>query len=167
MNSFTEKEVVELYEWYENLENQIRRILEIIPFSSIKDLKSISSPRLVPVLIESAAISDSMLRSLFPLKALRPNNKPITRKGPGIYDYCRVLEKDLKLTQASSLFMGSMPLILTPFKGWTESPPHKVKWWYAYNRLKHNRFKWSKEANLLNTLNALCGLHQLMTKISI
>ena len=166
MNSFTEKEVIELYEWYQNLENQIHRILEIIPFSSMGDLKNISSPRLVPVLIESASISDSILRSLFPKKALRPNNKPITRNGANIYDYCHVLEKDLKLTKTSSLFMGSMPLILIPFKGWAESYPHKIKWWNAYNRLKHDRFKWSKEANLLSTLNALCGLHQLMTKIS-
>ena len=164
MDSFTEQEVIELYEWYQNLENRIQRILEIIPFSSSKDLKNISSPRLVPVLIESASILDSILRSLFPLKTIRPNKKPITRKGANIYDFYRVLEKDLKLTQTSSLFMGSIPLILTPFKGWTKSHPHKIEWWKAYNHLKHNRFKWSKEANLLNTLNALCGLHQLMTK---
>ncbi len=165
MTSFLEEEVFELYEWYSNLENRIRVILEIIPFGGRKDLKKISTPRLVPILVEAASIIDSIFRRLFPDRVLRPNKKYITKKGANIFDFFRELEADLKLTKTSSLAMISPPLLLIPFEEWSDSAPNKLKWWRAYNRLKHDRIKWGEEANLLYTLNALCGLHQLMMKI--
>lgn len=166
MELFTEQQASELYEWYSNLESRIRLILEIIPFTNPEELKKIVTPRLVPILVESASIIDSLFRTLFPKKAERPNNKTITKKGANIYDYFRILEKDLQLSRTSSLVLMSPPFILAPFQNWSDSTPNPLKWWTAYNRLKHDRVKWSKEATLLNTLNALCGLQQLMTKIS-
>lgn len=166
MELFTEQQASELYEWYSNLENRIRLILEIIPFTIPEELKKIVTPRLVPILVESASIIDSVFRTLFPNKAERPNNKTITKKGADIYDYFRILEKDLQLSKTPSLVLMSPPFILAPFQNWSDSTPNPLKWWTAYNRLKHDRVKWSKEATLLNTLNALCGLQQLMTKMS-
>ena len=40
-----------------------------------------------------------------------------------------------------------------------------MSWWNQYNRLKHNRLKWARSVSLFDTVEALCALHQLMTKV--
>lgn len=165
MKDISEDNVIELYEWYDNLEHRLKIILEIIPFSNPKDLRKITSPRLVPIMVESASIVDSVFRTQFPDKAQRPGRKsPITRREANIKDFFRILEPDLKLRETSSLFMVSTPFVLTPFIDWTEDS--SPKWWQSYNKLEHDRIRYSDKASLWNTLNALCGLHQIMTKIS-
>ncbi|MGB6378037.1 MAG: hypothetical protein WBG24_15085, partial [Syntrophobacteria bacterium] len=134
MVEFSEKEVSELYEWYSNLENRFRIIADIIPFTDREDLRKFSSPRLVPLLVEAAAIIDSILRSLFPDKAQRPKGNVITKRGANINDYYRILEEDLRLSQTSSLVLASPPFILVPFLKWSVTKP--PRWWTAYNRLK-------------------------------
>jgi len=167
MKNFLDQNVYELYEWYQNLENRISQVFEIVPFSGSKEISKFSTPRLVPILVEAASIIDSIFRNLFPDKTLRPNKKTITRKGANIFDFYRELENQLELAKTSSLVLTSPPIILRPFKDWNDTAPNKMSWWIAYNRLKHDRFKWGKEANLLYTLNAICGLQQLMTKVPI
>lgn len=158
-------DVIQLFEWYSHLESRLGIMLDVIPLSGKRHMKSFVTPRLVPILVEAASITDTVLRSLFPNKAIRPNGKNITRKGANIYDFHYILESKLRLTQTQSLVMSPEPFILSPFAGWRSQYPHSVKWWTAYNRLKHSRLQWAGEATLLNTLQSICALQQLMTKI--
>lgn len=52
--------------------------------------------------------------------------------------------------------------ILTPFSAWSK-PNTTLKWYKAYNDLKHNRHKNFNQANLENLLNSISGLAVLLT----
>ena len=164
---YQEEVVVEIYEWYQSIEKRLLEITDIVPFASESDLKKIQSPRLVPIIVETCSVVDTLLRPLMPDKFKRPGPKgrEITRKGANIYDYYRELEKSLKLKQTKSLLLQGIPILLCPFANWSDDSNKPILWWRAYNRLKHDRIKASKEANLFHCINALCALMQLMTKI--
>ena len=49
---------------------------------------------------------------------------------------------------------------LSPWQDW--STPDNPGWWRSYNNVKHERDSAYQEANLENTLNALCGLYCLI-----
>jgi len=165
--SFEEEDVIQLYEWYGNLEAKMQPILEVMPVADKESLKKIISPRIVPILIESCSILDSMFRLMIPERMTRPSGRTITRKGANISDYCREIEPSLALTAAKSAVMIPIPFILSPFSGWTMTDPTKMPWWNMYNHLKHDRLKWSKKVTLLHAVESLCALHQLMTRIPL
>ena len=52
-------------------------------------------------------------------------------------------------------------IVLKPWSEWGEEDKNP-SWWRSYNKVKHNRDSAYKEANLLNTLNALAGLYVLL-----
>ena len=162
---FEEQDIIQLYEWYGNLEARMQPILEVMPVADKESLEKIVSPRIVPILIESCSILDSLFRFIIPERMTRPSGKTITRKGANIFDYCRELESSLALTTLKSVVMIPIPFIFSPFSGWTTTGPCKMPWWVMYNRLKHERLKWSKRVTLLHSVESLCALHQLMTRI--
>lgn len=50
-------------------------------------------------------------------------------------------------------------VMVQPFKDWDSSKPaQSLKWWDAFDKLKHNRFNNRKLANQENTLNLLAAL---------
>lgn len=51
--------------------------------------------------------------------------------------------------------------VFEPFAGWKNST--SLTWYRAYNRSKHNRDKFFKEANLKNLMDAFCGLYVVMS----
>lgn len=53
--------------------------------------------------------------------------------------------------------------IFSPFKPWRNTKRKEMKWYQAYNNLKHNRHKNFSQANLDNLLNAIAGLAILLT----
>lgn len=54
---------------------------------------------------------------------------------------------------------------LRPFFGWNrEQPAQSLRWWYAYNCIKHNRIMSQHNANLENVLNILGALFLLEMK---
>lgn len=165
---FDEEVVIEIFEWYENIELRLSEIVGVVPFTSIKELEKIHSPRLVSIIIETCSIIDTLLRAQMPNRFKRPGPKgrEMTSKGANIYDYHRELESTLKLTQTQSVLLKGKPILLCPFDNWSSSSSSSpMPWWRVYNRLKHNRIEASKEANLLHCISSLCALKQIMTKI--
>ena len=161
MRHLSEHQASDIFEWYLNLENRFLQITDIIPLNSKLNLTRAKSPRLVPIILESASIIDSIFQILFPMRKVRRNKKG-KKIEPNIADFCRELEPILKLSQTSSLVLSSPPFVMTPFDNWSES--NAPTWWHAYNNIKHNRIEHSQKASMVNTLNAMCGLQQLMVK---
>ena len=164
---YQEEVVIEIFEWYQSIEKRLIEITNVIPFSSEADLKKICSPRLVPIMVETCSVIDTLFRDLMPEKFQRPGPKgrKMTRNGANIYDYYRELEFTLDLGGTKSLLLLGKPVVLCPFNKWSDSSSSPMEWWRVYNRLKHDRIKSSKEASLFHCINALCALKQLMTKI--
>ncbi len=162
---FQETDIVQLYEWYQSLERRLAPILDVVPFTNTTDLRRTVTPRAVSILVEAASIVDSVLRTLFPDYTIRLNGRRITRDSANIYDFNQQLEPQLNLGSAKTLVMCPTPFVLSPFQGWTADYPHSMRWWTAYNRLKHHRLQWASESTMYSTLEALCALHQLMTRI--
>lgn len=162
--SLSLEQVVDLYDWYNNLENRLRNIIDIFPITNTTSSLEISTPRFVSILVESSSIVDSLFRKIFPPKAKLPSGKEIKREDAKIMHYYSVLEPTLKLTETYTLFMAPLPIMLHPFEKWSgKSSPD---WWKLYNNLKHNRLSKTTEVGLRNTLDCLCALHQLMTKVT-
>jgi hypothetical protein len=164
---YQEEVVIEVFEWYQNIEKRLVEITSIIPFASESDLKNIYSPRLVPIMVETCSVIDTLFRDLMPEEFQRPGPKGrrMTRNGANIYDYYRELESSLQLGATKSLLLQGKPVVLCPFKKWSDQSSSPMDWWRVYNRLKHDRIKCSKEASLFHCIDALCALKQLMTKI--
>ena len=137
--SFSEEDVIQLYEWFGNLEARIQPIIEVMPVAGKKSLYEIVSPRIVPILIESCSIIDSIFRLVVPERMTRPNGKPITRYGANINDYCREMEPSLSLIDAKTIVLIPIPFVLSPFAGWVTSGRNKMSWWNMYNHLKHDQ----------------------------
>ena len=161
---FTEEIAIEIYEWYRSIEKKVLEITDILPIVNESDLKRYRSPRLVPIMVETCSIIDTLLRAAMPEKFNRPRGRKMTRKGANIYDYFRELEKTFQLKNTKSILLQGKPTILCPFEKWSENSSKPMDWWKTYNRLKHDRLKASGEANLLHCINALCALMQVMTK---
>lgn len=162
-----EEVVIEIYEWYQNIENKLLEIIEVIPFSNEEDLKKVHSPRLVPIVVETCSLIDTLYRYLMPenFKRPGPNGRVITKAGANIYDYYREIEARLTLKSTKTLLLYGKPVLLCPYEKWSEDSNSPMPWWKVYNRLKHDRIKSSKEASLYHCVSSLCALQQLMTKI--
>ena len=163
---FSEEVTIEIFEWYKNLEQRLLEVTNILPIVNEADLKRYRSPRLVPILVETCSIIDTLFRAAIPEKFNRPTGRETTRRGANIYDYYRELEKTFQLTNTKTLLLYGKPSILSPFDKWSEDSNKPMEWWKTYNRLKHDRLKASNEANLFHCINALCALMQVMTKFS-
>lgn len=74
-----------------------------------------------------------------------------------IATYCPIILQKYPLIVQQKVNIEELEF--APFEGWeTEHPAASLKWWSAYNRIKHGRTKNYKEANLKNVLYALAGL---------
>ncbi len=159
MQPLTEEEASDVFEWYDSLEHRLQEIAHYLPLNKQENQEAVS-PRFVPVLIEAASIIDSIFRRTLPDKVPRPKGREVKRSDANVNDYYQELEPKLQLSGTSSLVLVSPPFVVTPFQGWTEKV--SPTWWKAYNSLKHDRLRNSKQANLKNTLNAVCALQQLI-----
>ena len=86
-----------------------------------------------------------------------------------ITDYVKAIddeEKNLKPKHAldypfreQEITVDAYGVMIQPFKDWDSSKPaQSLKWWDAFDQLKHNRFNNRKLANQENTLNILAAL---------
>src|SRR5262245_19577808 len=108
---------------FRSLEVQLIQFMEYIPYSESN--KSVGSPKLVPLLMDTCSLIEAVLRHAAG-KDQRYNFKA----------YAESVEHRLGLEDATSLLLVSPLKLLRPFRGWTKEVP---AWWEAYNRLKHDR----------------------------
>lgn len=73
-------------------------------------------------------------------------------------DWPEIVDQELEVHRAESL-------TIQPFEGWRcDRPSQSLKWWEAYNNIKHGRVRNKKEASLKNGLYALGALYMLEMK---
>lgn len=83
----------------------------------------------------------------------KPGNKNLNMSE----DYYKV-DTATKLSEFSVIMHQWHPEnTISPFDGWKEKGK-SLKWYKAYNRVKHDRFENFSEANLENLCYAICGL---------
>ncbi len=75
-----------------------------------------------------------------------------------INDYRIVIQESLKSLINEKVYSIRYWLELTPFINWDNDKWENPDWWKAYNKVKHNRDKNFKKANLKNTLNSVVWL---------
>lgn len=134
---------------FEELESRLTDCLSFIPF--IERNKQVISPRFIPIIVESCGLTESVFKALEGQDGKRHDLK----------DYSKLIEPYLLLEEAITIFLNLPILFLNPFRDWTTQPP---AWWQAYNKLKHDRLNNYDSATYENTILAMAGLHQVISR---
>ncbi len=104
------------------------------------------------IIILACTEMDSLMRSILKENKYDGSNKQFT-----LFDYYCLLEP-LRLKQYSLSLTYIQEVKLSPFSGW--KPTDKscfLDWYDAYNKIKHDRIKYFKKANISNALFAILG----------
>ncbi len=78
-------------------------------------------------------------------------------KAENITQYKSVIKKAFPQLCEIKVLMPRYNFTLEPWINWKSNK--KPEWWDYYNKVKHERNKYFKQANLKNTLNAVAGLY--------
>ena len=83
-----------------------------------------------------------------------------TSKAENIHHYRKILNSEYKFLHGLEVLIPRYNLTVTPWDSWSwdENPD----WWKFYNKIKHERHNFYKEANLKNALFAVSGLFCLI-----
>lgn len=155
-----------IIEWYEDLEGRLADYLKSTPF--IPQNLNICSPRLAGVITEACDILDSLLREVSP-QTVSINGQTKNQDKLTITDYAHLYAARYNLPATKSLLFMSPPQYLIPFQSWgaiaSGGPYTPPPWWTAHTKLKHERISHIlNQSTLCNTVEALCGLHQVIAK---
>ena len=167
MSHLTERTAIQVYDWYTDIERRLMEIVRILPFVEHAELNNFRSPRLVPILLEAASLVDVLLRDQLPSEFTRQNGKKCLKRNATISDYMPQLNPSLRLSDSQSLLLHGLPVLISPFAAWNDQAESKLRWWSAYNELKHDRLAGSGSATLQDCLYATCALNQTMMKLPI
>ena len=132
--------------WFESAEQMLMAVLDVIPYEAVHE--NVWSPRLVTVLLETCSQLDSLL------KQQAVQSPCVASQNLNITDYFALFGQDLSGKWV--LFWGESPEKIRPFGAWQGLagydkgliPRARVKWWKAYNKIKHNRIENRREATL-------------------
>ena len=158
-----EVEVLGAYEqmvWasYEPLEDTFIDFLSYVPWT--QKHKEVWSPKLANLLLNIGSIIDSTFRSYLESPTLNTakdiNEIRSDQRKQKITAFQKVYD-DVYSFSNRDVYLLSPEEKLIPWSNWQKQDT-SLKWWTAYNKVKHDRFKNITEANLENTLNALSGL---------
>jgi hypothetical protein len=108
------------------------------------------SPKFTPIILEAC----SLIESVF--KRSTTGNGRLTLK-----PYAELLEPNLELADATTIFLSHSLRFLRPFQNWHITVP---SWWTAYNQLKHDRMSNWDAASYSATVDALAGVHQVLSR---
>jgi hypothetical protein len=101
---------------------------------------------------------ESSLTSILQANNITPLSQHFTTR-----DYVR-LKKVLRLEEFE-VSLSHYPWLqsFSPFRDWSETQPTKsLKWYNAYNKIKHNRETEFQEAKLLHSVNAIIAVHIML-----
>lgn len=131
-----------------SLEDQLLDCMKYIPY--IEQNLGVVSPKFVPILLDACSLIDSVLRH-----STDDDSKRSLKR------HAALLEPNLELEHATTLFLVSPLQLLRPFRGWTAECPD---WWAAHNQVKHDRVRNYSAATYAHTIMALAGLHQVVSR---
>jgi hypothetical protein len=83
-----------------------------------------------------------------------------TSKAENINDYRNILHSNIKPLHELEILIPRYDLSFTPWDSWVSDK--NPDWWKLYNKIKHQRDKFYKEANLKNALLSVSGLFCLV-----
>lgn len=82
-----------------------------------------------------------------------------------IKDYATIILADYPDIVSQVITIQNTKLLLQPFNNWDVNQAAKsLKWWTAFDLLKHNRYDNFSKANLENVLNTLSALYLMEMK---
>jgi hypothetical protein len=142
--------------WYNDLENRFADFIRFIPLSS--ENQNTYLPMLAPLIVEAGSLIDTILKEEYV-------NAPRPKKEIGIKDYAQHYELTHGFSKVKSLVYHHPPTRLSPFKGWTNKKTGKyneLKWWAAYNQIKHHRIEKYKLSTFRTALQTICALQQII-----
>lgn len=139
---------------YLRIEDMLCDVLRVIPYCPAHH--SVWSDALVPVLIESCSLLDSLWK--FEVK-----QSPCVKKNRlTMNDYFTYFGSYLQYKWL--VFWGEETEVLTPFENWSKSGRYapedysELDWWKAYNEVKHERLMNRASATLSVSVKSLAGL---------
>ena len=136
------------WEYFLAIESDLEKCSRYVEFCQDND--STYSLEFARIIMASCSETDTIIKLL--CKAIDPGKRP-----DNILEYFPVLSSKYPKFTTFEIFIPRFKIRLHPWKDWTETK--SPDWWSkAYNKIKHERDKFFKEANLTNTLNAVSGL---------
>lgn len=90
------------------------------------------------------------------------------KKPRNIMDYTKYILDTYPEIKFQKINIADTEIHLCPYSSWEKfnatKPTDTLEWWKAYNKVKHNRSGYLKNASLENTLNALAALYLIEMK---
>lgn len=144
---FHEKSFKKHYNYFLALESDVNEISRYIEFD--RENFSAYSIQLAHLLLSISSEIDVVLKLL--CKEIEPDLNP-----PNIHEYRGIIVSKYDHILAGTVHLNRYDLMFTPWQNWQENNP--PKWWSSYNKVKHKRDQYFKEANLENVLHSISGL---------
>jgi hypothetical protein len=133
---------------FEDIESELEEYCRLVP--PVIAHYPVFSPRLLGIILRSAAEIDSQLNAI-------ASNAGLTGKRT-VMDHI-AMEPRLQLSQYAVAVKFSGELI-RPFESFAQG--NSPDWWKVYGKIKHDRFSAVTSATLGNSLSAVAGLYVLL-----
>ena len=154
-----------LLDWYERIERGVLEFAQHVPLT--EDREWLDFPLLASYLVDACGLIDSIFRDMTPDPAPLANG-PIPKKKCEIPHFAELHARPLDLPNTRSIMLVSPLRLRSPFSPWTtlltSGRYSDLDWWIAHNKLKHDRLAYIHLSTLKATLDALCGLHQIISR---
>jgi len=140
------------WQYLETLDNDMDTISRYVDFTSDNfETYSIEFVRLILAFCSEIDVVAKIL-----CEKISPSSKATS-----INQYRLIITKKYPKFHTLEIEIPKHNIQLKPWAEWGEDNKNP-SWWSSYNKVKHNRDRAYKQANLINTLNALSALFALL-----
>jgi hypothetical protein len=136
------------WEYFLSIESDLEGCSRYVEFCS--DNYKTYSIEFARIIMASCSEFDTVVKLL--CRSIDPQKKP-----ENILQYFPILSSKYPNFTKYEMYMPRYKITLKPWENWSNSA--SPEWWSkGYNKIKHERDKFFKEAHLFNALNAVGGL---------
>ena len=139
------------WQYFLSLESSLNETTRYVELA--EENYSVFSIEYARILLSTAAEVDVVCKLLCDKIAPSP-------KTGNIDDYRKLILATYPKFPNIKIQVPRLELDILPWEAWNNS--NNPDWWRNYNKVKHERGKFFKEANLQNSLYALCGLFAVL-----
>lgn len=148
--SFPQRHIVQ---GFQAIERRLVEALQYVPYCAKH--KQVWSPVFADCIIDACHQLDSLWK-------VTARQSPCVSTGSlNIVDYHRFFGGPSTASSVHcrwTLFWSDSPLRIAPFQLWDSGQYQTLRWWDAYNNLKHDRWRNIEQATLESTVDAVAGL---------
>jgi hypothetical protein len=165
-----------IWNTYQTQEEEMAEFLSYVPYEGLAPDQARSgnvdvwSPRLASLLVNIGSAIDSTFKTFKDSRHLAAGEKVQVlrqKKDPNIRDYATTYGSIYPLARKPVYFLlDHSPLY--PWQSWQVKEPQQDRtplWWFAYNRVKHDRFANLKMAKLRTAMEALAAFFSVCVLI--